>query len=134
MSDRIGIDVINSTLQAHKLVTKRDSCHCEWYGISSDMRRAGYGIAALQKYWRGHDFQNRQHTIKRCKQFRDITAGKFLGDPFFPWNDVDPVSLSLKNVDPEDVVMFKTNRQVSEERLATLTAEAEQEEEEEQEE
>lgn len=125
VTDRIGIDVINSTLPTMENISSNKN-EAIWgpHGeikISQNILKAGYGIAALQMYWRDNDFQNSVETSKRCERFANLTGGKFTGDPYYALNDVDPVSLSLKDVDPEEVVMFKASRPVAIHRLAYLS-------------
>jgi len=120
--DQKGAESVNATLDCSKITDKGDSIvNGEWH-MSQDMLKRGYGLAALQLYWRGHDFLNVQETEKRCKAFRSVANPDYNDDPYFANNDVDPETLALRSIDPEEVVMFKVGwRNANPDRLNALT-------------
>eukprot|EP00913_Durusdinium_trenchii_P004324 g4008.t1 len=83
--------------------------------MSSNVLQAGYNLGATQLMWRHQDVTNNTVVRRTCY---------YVGsDPYAPGRDRDPITLKTKDIDPEDVIFFKTTRLVGQERLQNLTLE-----------
>jgi len=129
VTDSEGVQVLNETLSCD-VTSKKDAVEGEHgeLAMSQRMLAKGFGLAALQPYWRGHDllWPLSEATKNRCDQFLKVAGYSEEGDPYYPNGDVNPKTMQPTSIDPEDVVMFKTNREVSKKRLEELTAAAAQ--------
>jgi len=123
VTDSVGVEVVNATLQCIGNDTKSAAIDFGEIALSQNMLKRGFGLAALQPYWRGHNFLDANKTGIRCKAFENAAAyPEYGGDPFYSNADVDPVSLKPRTIDPEEVIMFKANRHLNDSRLLELTS------------
>jgi hypothetical protein len=98
-------------------------------GTTRKFLAAGWNVAAIQEYWRGHNFLDEESTYQRCLPvFRGAMRhwkkdGRVVTDPYYPGNEW--TENGLRDVPPTEMIMFKANRQVGLNVLSRLTQEGE---------
>mmetsp|Transcript_88053 Transcript_88053/g.273677 ORF Transcript_88053/g.273677 Transcript_88053/m.273677 type:complete len:303 (+) Transcript_88053:40-948(+) len=116
MMNPVGVRILNGTLHCDcKEKEKATTGPGGEFDLSRTILKHGYGLNVRQAIWRNHNFSDPILTSQRCK------ANYTLYDPYYSMNDVDPVTMQHRDVDPEDAIFFKTNRGISPGQLSSVT-------------
>jgi hypothetical protein len=112
VTDEAGVDLMNNTMSCLNTSNKWDVILKQEVGYSQRFLAGGWNIAALEEYWRGHNFQDFDSTLSKCVEIRNRTVHQ---DPYYPHSE--PFRNGLRDVDPEEVIMLKYNRRPMKKKL-----------------
>lgn len=73
VTDQVGLHLI---MRAWHPTTEKTKADAMEVAASVEVRGAGYNIAALQRFWVGHDFRNSVATQARCRQMRNYSVAR----------------------------------------------------------
>lgn len=71
-TDEIGLEVIKPTLRCHN--SRSQAILESEIGMSRSILQAGYNLAALDKFWFRHDFNNRNLTERMCRSVAEFSV------------------------------------------------------------
>lgn len=114
MMNSVGADLMNATLSCDipSYRAAGSGPHGE-LNLSGNILQAGFNLRAVQLLWRGMNVKNQSMLRRACSLLGN--------DPYAPGRDRDPKTLQLRDIDPDDVLFYKTTRKVGQERLKNLT-------------